>query len=565
MNLTCPTCSVTTTIPDDRLPPEGARARCQSCGNVSVYYRGGLVADDPTPPQGMDASLTQALPQPGDALHPLAALPSIGLARPLPTEEAAAPPPSAHAGPAKSIGWQIRTARGDEGPLTQDALKPMIRDGRLGPDDLACPPGATEWTRAADLPDLQRWFNLQKKASAAAGKAPAPVADIAPCNRHPGVRGRWLCQGCGDLSCDQCVISAEVMRVQVKQCPACRKACSELVPTKKITPFWEEIPQLLTYPVRGLGWLALIIFPLMGIGVMLSRAAAAAMALAWGAAAFLSLVIYSYHLYVIRVTTQGERSMPNLGKVENWQDELITPAAKAAFVSFLLFMPAGWAANGVQGARMELGAVEGLRSSIVADKEEARKRAEDPNYEPEQATGADAEESVEGALDSAFADMASGEEPSAQEFGNALGSFFGSLDQREDRDFEAELREADAAVSAAKKRVFNRELVRALVVGIALFIWPIFLIIVALFNTIVPVFQPQVLMKLIREIPREYAWCTAITSVCFIAIYLLNLPMRGIMVFENWLTSPATYYFSLIAFHVMGRTAELAEQKVDWH
>lgn len=556
MDLTCPTCAATTVVPDDRLPPEGARARCQTCSGMSVYYRGGLVADDPTPPQGIDAALTQQLPAEAYA-QALAALPSIALARPLPKETDPPPPPApALAGPERSIGWQIRTVAGDRGPLPQDALKPLIRDGRLKADDLACPPGATEWTRAGDLPDLQRWFTLQKKTGVAAASAPGEA--VASCVRHPGVRGRWMCQGCGDLSCDTCVISAEVMRVHVKQCPLCRKACTELVPTRKIKPFWEEIPSLLKYPFQGLGWIALIIFPLLGIGVMLSRAAAMAMAMAWGAAGFLALIIYAYHMYVIRVTTRGERSLPNLTKVDNYEDELFKPTGKAFLVSLLLFWPTLWATNAVKGSRFELGLATGYHEGLMRDKAAFEERQANPSAAAAPEEPVFDEDSIQGALDSAFADP--------EEFGSVMGQMFsGAYGDSEDRDWDSELRQAKADVAEAKSQVRVRELIRGVLVVSALFIWPIFLIIIALFNTIVPVFQPQILIKLIQEIPREYAWCTAITSVCFLAIYLLNLPMRGILVFESWLTSPATYYFSLIAFHVMGRTAELAEQKVDWH
>jgi predicted Zn finger-like uncharacterized protein len=554
MELACPTCDTRTSVPEDRLPPEGARARCHSCSAVSVYYRGGLVADDPTPPRGIEPA--HAMPEMPGQVDRLASIQTIALARPVVRETQAPPQPVVPGGPPRSIGWQIRTVEGDKGPLTIDALKPLIRDGRLGPDDLACPPGAETWERAGDLADLKRWFELQKKSGVAA-KIAKP-SDVASCVRHPGVRGRWMCQGCGDLSCDSCVITAELNRMTVKQCPACRRACTELVPTRKIVPFWQDMRDVLTFPVRGLGWIALILFPLMGIGYVMARFAAGISTMAWGAAGFLVLSIYAYHLLIIRETTQGARSMPNLGKIDDYKQDFLKPASKAAFVSILLFLPTGVATRSLEGAREQVDFAQASRKAIADEKAEAERRASDPNWKPD----APSEQDVQNAFESAFAKSGSDGSDAA---GDATQKALSRLDQREDVDYDAELRDADAAIGAAKSRLFDLELLRAALAGCALFIWPIFLIVVAIFNTIMPVFQPQVLLRIIKEIPKEYGWCTATTSACFVLIYAFNLPFRGSMLFSNWLTSPVTYYLSLIAFYVMGRTAERAEQQIDWH
>ncbi len=586
MILVCPACKARTVVPEGSVPPEGARARCNTCGEVSVFRRGGLVADDPTPPRGIparsadelaahatetpaqdpDATPPRGLPTPDAADRrdtPARPLPAAGLAAlpPFPGASARpAPPPSAAtAAPAAAAatpatGWHIRTPAGDEGPLPLEAVKLLIRNHRLGPDDLAMPPGATEHARAGDVADLKRYFALQKES--AAPKTAAPAASVASCARHPGARAGWLCGSCGDLSCDACVVAAEVSRIQIKQCPACRGACQPFTPSKRITPFWEEMPELLKYPVAGLGWIGLIAFPLFGIGVVFARAAAMAVAIAWGAAAFLSLSIYAYHLYIIRDTTRGGRRLPNLGNVSDYHAELLAPAAKASLVSVLLFLPVMFASGGVHGAKLELAFAKELHQEALLDKQAWESQ--------------EAEREARGDLDSE--DVAS-DDPESASLDDALAAFGQGDDSGDDggrwldpdRNYTAEEREARHAVAAAESRVAKRRLVQGVLTAATLAIWPIFLIVIALFNTIAPAFQPQILFRLIGEIRTEYGWCTLITSACFLGIWLANLPMRGMLVFDSWLTSPVTYYLSFIAFHVMGRTAELAEQKVDWH
>ena len=63
-----------------------------------------------------------------------------------------------------------------------------------------------------------------------------------------------------------------------------------------------------------------------------------------------------------------------------------------------------------------------------------------------------------------------------------------------------------------------------LVLVVSLAMWPIFLIVVALFNTVMPAFQPAVLVRIIGEIPREYAWCVLFSTICFLGGELVTLP-----------------------------------------
>jgi len=532
MELSCPGCATVQVVPDDHLPPEGTRARCASCQAVSIYYRGGLVADDPTPSKEVPAAR---------ATPPLGTPAAVGKAREV-----------APSGP-----WHLHRNGKEEGPFDLSQLKTRIREGTLAAEDLAFAPGATDWTRAGDIPGLRRYFALKS-----AGHAPAALPAQAPkgggmaaCNRHPANRGRWLCSACGDLSCDECVIAQEMRRVVVRQCPQCKKAVTELVPTKVIKPFWQDVPTLLAYPFKGLGWMAFIILPLLGvISVVASAAPVYGSAGKW----FARLTVYAYHLYVIRATTTGGRSLPNLGKVENYKDELLTPASKAAFISLVLTLPATiWAYTKLNPATFQ----HQMAVAMAEDATEARE--ENDKREAERAASGKSEEQARAEMLAKYQEaMQSGGYDAPPPEDVDFDFIFG--EQREKRDYVNEEREARLAEDRARVSLREKQAVFWALVVVGLGLHPIYLIVVALFNTVGPLFQPQVIFKVLGEIKVEYGWCMLFCGACLVGMTLVNAPLAGIPFLGKWIVNPATYYFSLICFHVMGRTAELAEQKIDW-
>lgn len=557
MDLTCPTCGVVTSVPESHLPPEGTRGRCDSCSAVSVFYRGGLVADDPTPPGGTEAPVDPDATPPRGMPPDVSMMSAIPLAGPVPL-----PPGSVHvkpSGPAVSIGWQIRTAAGDKGPLPLEALKPLIRDGKLTKDDLACPPGRSEWLRAGEVPDLQRWFSLQKGVKS----APAPALDVAPCTKHPGVRGRWLCPSCGNLACDQCVISEEVIRVHVKKCPDCGKVCSEFVPSKKITPFWKDLKEVFTYPLRKGGILAMALCWVVGALSVLAGAGGAVSIYGRIGKWILTLAVYAYHLIIIRETGKGKRSVPNLGHIGDFYDEMFWPAFRALVVSIIVFLPSIVTYNFLLApARAYVGlAEESARSATEQRVAWEKWKAEQARMTPEeQEARRRAEE--EGDFFDPTASLLAGA-GFADEDTPARGRERYWFD--EDTDYAKLERDAQAGVGAAKSRARGMLVIHGAALTFSLFIWPIFLIVVALFNTVVPAFQPQVMFKLIGEIKEPYKYCALICAGCFLAIWLVDLPFAGTPIFNSWRGNPLTFYFSFVAFYVMGRTAEIADRELDMH
>lgn len=529
MDLACPACNFATAVPDTQLPPEGTRARCPSCQRVSVYLRGGLVDDDPTPPESMQA----VAPAGSFAPH-------------------AAPPPPPPAG-----GWRFRTVAGEEGPYDLETAKSLVRTGSLHPDDQAMAPGDSEWRRAGDLPALARYFKLRHAAGA------PPATGPAACFKHPRTQGTWLCSGCGTLSCSECVVEQELQRVRLKICPRCKKPVTELVATKIIVPFWKEIPALLVFPVRRLGWLAMIFCSIAGAAACIAGKAAG-----YGMAgkAVLTLSIYAYHLLIIKHSSTGRPGLPNLGGVENIVNDLLKPGGKASFVTLLVFLGPGllmgmWAIPAAE----EVAAREFALANAAAGREAAARgdSAGQPGWTSEADEGdtagdGSARAEAEGALFDHLAEMGAGDEQR-----DAMGL----EDARNvpEIDWDQEVRNAQRALDSAESAAAFRAVVAWALILLAATLWPLLLIIVALFNTVMPVFQPQVLLKIIREIQQEYSICVIFTLVLLALAQAVSIPLvvasEGLF---SSLANPLAYYFSFMAFHVMGRTAEMAEQKIDW-
>lgn len=529
MNLSCPSCAFTTSLPDGQEPPEGVRATCPSCGRVSIYLRGGLVDDQPTPPQGLEP-------------FPL---------RPAPQAPSTVAPPTS--------GWRLRTLSGEEGPHGLDVIKTMIRTGSLHADDQALAPDDSEWRRAGDFPTLARYFKLKESTPSTA--APATSAGATPCFMHPSRACQFLCTSCGTTTCAECVVEREIRMLKVKLCPRCERPVQAWVPTKLLVPFWKDLPGLLAYPVKGLAIIGPILCAMLGTGASLAFAVGGLYSGA-GALALMACII-AFHLMIIRNTCQGGRTVPDLSGLEDVWREMVWPGARGFAVTVLVFLGASiWAARAVAPAEVDVGmraaSVEMAREDREAfergdlNDSSASDEGEDDSESDERSTK---EEAVH-ALDQLMAQGPGGEV--------ALPGLT-YHDETRDLDYYVEQeRLATRDLADAKSALLARRIVFGLLILIAYVMWPIFLIVVALFNTVMPALQPAVLVRVIGEIPKEYAWCVAFTTACFIIAQLVTLPFAGIPIIGGWASNPVSYYFSFIAFHVMGRTAEMAEQKIDW-
>ena len=554
MDLTCPSCGYATAVPDTHVPPEGTRARCPSCARVSIYLRGGLVDDMPTPPQPMEAVTAQ--PAPAATGWPMvaaaAARPAGATTGPHAATKGAATGPHAAA-----MRWRFKTPAGEEGPYDHETVKNLVRTHTLHPDDEAQVEGSSEWRRAGDVPELSRYFKMRAAAPAAGAAA------VATCFKHPTRPGKWHCTGCGTLTCDTCVSEQEMGRVKVKICPRCQKAATAYVPSKVIVPFWKELGDVFTFPLRNYAWIALIICSVLGVMADIGRAAPTYGTYVWG---LIMLPVYTYHLLIIRSTSRGSRTLPNLGNIANYKEDLVKPGGKALFVTTVLFVgpylllgswvipawgKAAASAIAVQEAIVERDRAEAEKANPRHDEEEESEDA--PQY-------ASADESSGSEQDQAFAAFM--EQMQGQTGGGFNRRHYENLPET---DWNKELANRRKELRSAKSAATTKTLILGVLFMAVLTVLPLCLIVVALFNTVAPVFQPHLLFRIIKEIQNEYAICCLFTiTLALISLFVatpLIFKTHGLFRNDAW---PLSYYFTFVAFYVMGRTAEMAEQKLDW-
>lgn len=565
MLLTCPHCRDASEIPDDRLPPAGARGACRACGRTVVFAGDRLAPeggeDDATPPNPL-------APETGsdDATPP----------NPLQAEAGAAGATGAGAAQAGDDAWHVNTPAGQQGPLTLADLKTMIRSGDLTDVDHVYGPGQTDWMLAGDRDELRRYFAIKARTAAAATAAAGATASGAPkeidlfaqCTRHPQAEAEWICHSCSVSWCPSCAVPKKLPGGEVWTCPQCERPVARREKKKDIVPWWTELGKVFAYPVGGLRWIAILV--LCGVWFMQFLSSGAAF---YGAAAgwILSFGILSWYLLVIRHVGEGREGMPDSGNVENWMSELFVPGLKAAVVTFVAFLPLLLYSLFIVGPAMgEYAAAQAFEEA--APEEELLEAIEET---PGAATPMDEQRE---ALVEAMRQMGATEEEidaMLEEFdAEAGGGSSGGEAWEDDGGWEEPEPWRPEPPSGAS--VFLKVLGIPVLMIYTLAVWPLLMIIVAMFNTIAPAFNPPLLLRIVQEVGPAYRrlmlflaplmlvelaldWVAAPDLGTGARMMLLGFPMGARIIFV-----PLLFYVQIVIMYVIGRTAEIIDNEIDW-
>jgi hypothetical protein len=516
-----------------------------------------------TPPDGVEepAPAPQSdIPTPPGGTAPLTPPRGSASAEPAAAAARSAPPLSVQAAPGKmpasaADGWHLRTSAGESGPHPLSGVRDRIRKEELFAHDEVLLPGQTHWVKAGDAPDLKRYFAL--KAKTAPGPSPAGAPPEVTCRNHANARADWLCNTCPATYCPVCVMVRDIGTVRgVRTCPTCANACQPIAHPKVVVPFWTDIPALLAYPVRGLAWIAIVLCSLATGGAFLASYAG----LYGGGGAFiLTMSIYAYHLYILRKSARGDTRLPSLGDVENIITDLVVPGLKSFVVSLVVVIPMAFY------ARVYL--IPAAIDVAMADPEGVLEMVVPEGLGDRAAEGEDDEAPPPG--------MTAEQQEAYQAFQDLQAPFQAEADEEEEDAEEPEWTPSDTSVlseedepdrgPAAWRWLVVHVLVFLLLCVYAVVVLPILLIIVAQFNTIAPAFNPPLILRILAEIKKEYALCVAFVAVA----YFVSLAVSAVLGILGAVGIVAGtlfgYYCSFIAFHVMGRTAELADQKIDWY
>jgi len=542
VQLTCPGCGNVAAIPDDRLPPVGARGVCRSCERPFVFDGHCLVDEDATPSHPMDAF------EDGEEVVPV-----VGMAA-----EAAPRPPAPET---VADAFWIRTGAGDQGPYELADLRNMIRAGQLDPAQEIRPPGSDRWMQADEWPELHRYFVIRERAAAARGATAEEDEPQLRCGRHPTTVAEHVCGACGAWHCEACVVRRNVGPIAgVVTCPACQGACRPVERRAKVVPFQQELREVFRFPVKGLGWLAIPVATVIwGMTLPAQFGALYGRVATW----ILDASLYAYILLIIRKTADGATGMPDLGHIGNWKDDLIFPGLRAIVVSFAVLLPFNLYGLFVLGPTLQAYHISQMDT-----------QAAQGDGSPPWATPA------------AENDEPSEREQAAQEAYSALG--VADEDEEVDApsgawtDEEADYEDTSLTASDAfgtghvgGAHVFLAAVGALAVLAYGVAIWPMLLILVALFNTIMPVLRLDQVLRIIGAVWKDYGPLLLFTSVVLLGMLPLypfvtrNFGVRmalgqAMPSLFFWIAPPIFFYLVFVLAHAFGRVARQIDRKVDW-
>lgn len=299
---TCPACGRESRVPQEKIPPKGAKARCKGCENRWL-----LLPDGRT--------------QPAD--------------QPPPTDE--------------STRWEVRMGEDALGPFRLVEMKDLVRSGSLKAETLVRPVGS-DWVTASQFPLLAALF-APKAAPAEVpvphppGGAPAeeepfpegPLGDFDHCYAHPDRIPSRTCTNCNKHLCDACAVP-KIMDGHTKPtflCAACGGPTAPLSKRIRWTPFHRDMGQVLLSPLRGVGLLYLGF--LAGLEVVKYLCSFAPL-IGFIGTLIVSVFQWTYLLNVIRDVANGSYELPSWPDASNYGDMLFR-FLKVVFVTLVALAP----------------------------------------------------------------------------------------------------------------------------------------------------------------------------------------------------------------------------------
>src|SRR2546426_128415 len=147
------------------------------------------------------------------------------------------------------------------------------------------------------------------------------------CASHPEREAEFLCAACPRFLCSSCVTEARYATAVVRLCPACGEPCQPLGKVRSITPFWQDMPGVLKYPVTGWG-------PVM----MIFYAAIALLAALAPLGFLLTFFLLTYNMLIVQASAGGRRSLPDWPDFTSWW-EIIGRGIKAVVVTGVSLLP----------------------------------------------------------------------------------------------------------------------------------------------------------------------------------------------------------------------------------
>ena len=363
----CGNCGRIFTIDTAKLPPMGARGLCQKCSEPIAIYPDGRVQGAVLVTQGTQGASPKpatVLPQASAAVTPpagggkavffcpacghrheanLAKVPATGgkgkcagcgvllILKPDGSVSLAeATPPS---GEEAGDEWYLKQGEDSLGPFTTEQLSELIQNGGLTPESTV-KRGNGAWGAAGSAAVLSGLF-AEKDAEVPESEEPYGNED--QCYSHPERVPARRCVKCQRYLCQECLTPIRGGGpTPLLVCPVCGGTTMVLKRREKWTPFYMDIGQVLSAPVKGS---ALLYFGFLTLLEIFRIPCGFAGTLGLMGVIIIVSVEWVFFIHVVRSVANGSYEVPD------WPDtndiwEMVGVFLKVLLVTIISLLPA---------------------------------------------------------------------------------------------------------------------------------------------------------------------------------------------------------------------------------
>ncbi|PWU19471.1 MAG: hypothetical protein C5B50_06410 [Verrucomicrobia bacterium] len=263
----------------------------------------------------------------------------------LPTDQPT--PPTASAKTAD----QTRPAERDEGAPTPSQPPVRVRLATTQPPQPAALASDTPVAMVAQPPSVSSPLAPPPLGAPERSAGGSPLAS-GPCKHHPKVPGRFFCNKCNQFFCEFCVTTRSSGGVAHKTCRHCgTELSSVMLPIQRPVEkgFFELLPAAFGYPLRGTGFIMLVVgililaglrvgLIMVGIGGFFSVNAILILVAGVIVLIYAGGYLFSYLQSIIHSTAAGDREMPELPGM-NIVDTILLPFGRFVGIGLVCFGP----------------------------------------------------------------------------------------------------------------------------------------------------------------------------------------------------------------------------------
>ena len=164
-------------------------------------------------------------------------------------------------------------------------------------------------------------------------------APLKACRNHPAVQATWICDSCGEMFCDECVVVTPTKFGRFESCPQCEGKCDPVLGpgAGERPPFFALLPGAFGYPLRKDG---LLIFVLGGVFFFLLRILMIIPVVGWILGAFAGGYLSTFLVRIISSSARGKDDLPDWPAFSGWWSGVLVPLSGVILTVLFAMLPA---------------------------------------------------------------------------------------------------------------------------------------------------------------------------------------------------------------------------------